>query len=143
MIKVKSVTVKVFWRRLIFSNLTLMLRWNDTGYRPYPVFNAMWEDSGGRSGLLGYPTGPAVTDRNYDKQYFERGFLCWSQSPFTPEPVWVVVIPDPAASRGSTWMQYDNAWDSGSLSSHLTVQRQPSPWDLWPASASPGVIGLV
>lgn len=86
---------------------------NDTGYRPYPIFNTMWEDSGGGSGPLGYPTGPAVTDRNYAKQYFERGFMYWWQSPFTPEPIWVVVIPDPAASRGSTWMQFDNAWESG------------------------------
>jgi hypothetical protein len=60
---------------------------------------------------LGYPNGPAVTDRNYAKQYFENGFLYWWQSPAAPEPIWVVVMPDPAANRGATWMRYDNEWD--------------------------------
>jgi serine/threonine protein kinase len=84
----------------------------DTGYRPDPVFDAMWEQLGGGGSPLGYPTGPAVTDRNYAKQYFERGFMYWWQAPTPPEPIWVVVIPDPAADKGTTWMRYDNAWDS-------------------------------
>lgn len=84
----------------------------DTGYRPYPLFNTMWEELGGGSSPLGYPTGSAITDRNYAKQYFERGFMYWWQSPSPPEPIWVVAIPDPAANSGTTWTRYDNAWDS-------------------------------
>jgi len=84
----------------------------DTGYRPIPLFNAMWEEMGGGDGLLGYPTGPAVTDRNYAKQYFARGFMYWWQSPTQPEPIWVVVMPDPAANNGTTWMRFDNTWDN-------------------------------
>ncbi|UCC89399.1 MAG: protein kinase [Anaerolineales bacterium] len=84
----------------------------DTGYRPYALFNPMWEELGGGSGPLGYPTGSAITDRNYARQYFERGFMYWWQSPTLPEPIWVVIMPDPAASSGVTWARYDNAWDS-------------------------------
>jgi len=36
----------------------------DTGYRLSP-FQGMWEALGSGAGLLGYPTGPAVADRNY------------------------------------------------------------------------------
>jgi serine/threonine-protein kinase len=82
-----------------------------TGYLPHPVFAGLWEELGGGGGALGYPNGPAVTDRNYAKQYFENGFLYWWQSPAAPEPIWVVVMPDPAANRGATWMRYDNEWD--------------------------------
>jgi serine/threonine protein kinase len=42
----------------------------DTGYLPDAVFNSMWAGLGGGSSALGYPTGPAVADRNYSKQYF-------------------------------------------------------------------------
>ena len=84
----------------------------DTGYRPYPLFNTLWEELGGGAGPLGYPTGPAVTDRNYAKQYFDRGFMYWWQSPTLPEPIWVVAMPDLAANSGTTWTRYDNAWDS-------------------------------
>jgi hypothetical protein len=84
----------------------------DTGYRPYPLFDAMWDELGAGAGPLGYPTGPAITDRNYAKQHFERGFMYWWQSPNRPEPIWVVAMPDPAADSGATWARYDNAWDS-------------------------------
>lgn len=83
----------------------------DTGHRPHPLFNGMWEELGGGSSPLGYPTGRAITDRNYAKQYFERGFMYWWQSPTSPQPIWTVVIPDPTADSGTTWMHYDNAWD--------------------------------
>jgi len=83
----------------------------DTGHRPHPLFNEMWEEAGGGSSPLGYPTGPAITDLNYAKQYFERGFMYWWQSPTSREPIWVAVIPDPAADSGTAWMRYDNAWD--------------------------------
>jgi hypothetical protein len=83
----------------------------DTGYRPTPLFNAIWEELGGGAGALGYPTGEAITDRNYAKQYFERGFMYWWESPTPPEPIWVVVMPDPTANNGDTWARYDNAWD--------------------------------
>lgn len=85
----------------------------DTGYSPYPLFNGLWEELGGGSGLLGYPTGPANTDRNYAKQYFERGYMYWWQSPVKPEPIWVVAMSGPAANNGSAWERYDNAWDPG------------------------------
>jgi hypothetical protein len=84
----------------------------DTGYSPHPIFNTMWEELGGGLGPLGYPTGPAVTDRNYAKQFFARGFMYWWQSPTPPEPIWVVSMPDPAANSGTTWTRYDNAWDA-------------------------------
>lgn len=84
----------------------------DTGYRPPPLFETLWEQLDGGAGPLGYPTGSALTDRNYAKQYFERGFMYWWQAPTTPEPIWVVVIPDPAVNSGATWRRYDNAWDA-------------------------------
>jgi hypothetical protein len=84
----------------------------DTGYLPHPLFNATWQEWGGGSSPLGYPTGPAVTDRNYARQYFERGFMYWWQSPVLPEPIWVVAMPDWAATSGTTWTRYDNAWDA-------------------------------
>ncbi len=71
----------------------------------------MWEELGSGTGSLGYPTGPAVTSGNYAKQYFERGFMFWWQSPTSPEPIWVAVMPDPAAKSGTTWARYDNTWN--------------------------------
>jgi serine/threonine protein kinase len=84
----------------------------DTGYRPVPLFKGMWETLGGGTSPLGYPTGPAVTTGNYAKQYFERGFMFWWQSPTPPEPIWVIGMPDLAANSGETWARYDNAWNN-------------------------------
>jgi hypothetical protein len=84
----------------------------DTGYRPISLFNGMWESFGSGTGPLGYPTGPAVTSGNYARQYFEHGFMYWWQSPTSPEPIWVVVMPDPAAKSGTTWARYDNTWNN-------------------------------
>jgi serine/threonine protein kinase len=84
----------------------------DTGYRPVPLFNGLWEELGSGTGPLGYPTGPAVTSGNYAKQYFEHGFMYWWQSPTPPEPIWVVGMPDLAANSGTTWARYDNTWNS-------------------------------
>jgi hypothetical protein len=83
----------------------------DTGYRPIPLFNGMWEALGSGTGPLGYPTGPAVTSGNYAKQYFAHGFMYWWQSPTSPEPIWVAVMPDPAAKSGTAWARYDNTWN--------------------------------
>jgi hypothetical protein len=84
----------------------------DTGYRPVPLFNGLWEELGSGAGPLGYPTGPAITSGNYAKQYFEHGFMFWWQSPTPPEPIWVVGMPDLAANSGTIWARYDNTWNS-------------------------------
>ena len=83
----------------------------DTGFRPDPIFAPAWVALGAGECPMGYPLGPATTDRNYAKQFFERGFMFWWDAPQTPQPIWMVHTPDPLASSGDTWSRYEDAWD--------------------------------
>jgi serine/threonine-protein kinase len=85
----------------------------DTGFIPTAVFEEVWHNLGAGSSPLGYPTGAAMTDRNYAQQYFERGFMFWWEAPQEPQPIWVIFTPDPAETEGDTWRQYDNRWVGG------------------------------
>ncbi len=85
----------------------------DTGFRPTAVFEQPWNNLDQGNGSLGYPTGPAITDRNYARQFFERGFMFWWESLQDPQPIWVIYTPDPLATQGDTWIKYEDRWQAG------------------------------
>jgi hypothetical protein len=85
----------------------------DTGFRPNVVFETAWNALGAGSGALGYPTGAALTDRNYAQQYFERGFMFWWDAPQDPQPIWVIFMSNSGDTQGDTWRRYDNRWAAG------------------------------
>jgi hypothetical protein len=85
----------------------------DTGFRPAPIFERPWQQLGEGSSSLGYPLGAALTNRNYARQYFERGFMFWWAAPQAPQPIWVIYTPAPGATQGFSWNVYDNLWQAG------------------------------
>lgn len=60
-----------------------------------------------------YPLGATITDRNYARQPFERGFMFWWEALQAPQPIWVIYTPDPLATAGETWTRHDNRWQVG------------------------------
>jgi hypothetical protein len=82
-----------------------------TGIEPHPTLKDTWEKPGVKA-YLGYPLQPAVADRLYAKQHFERGFLYWWDRPGGPGLIYVVFTPDPSATQGYNWSgPYDDTWE--------------------------------
>ncbi len=64
------------------------------------------------SDYLGYPTKTAIDDRQYARQYFERGYLYWWDQPDDPGLIWTVEISQPGARQGLRWIgPYEDTWD--------------------------------
>ncbi|MFQ5611972.1 MAG: Ig-like domain-containing protein [Anaerolineae bacterium] len=85
----------------------------DTGLRPEDPFLEIWDELGAGGGRLGFPTGPAIPDRNYAKQYFEGGFMYWWDRPEQPDTIWVFAAPDETLAAGQVWARFDDTWNGG------------------------------
>ncbi len=86
-------------------------RWTDTGLRPGGRFAEIWNALGAGESDLGYPlTANPVGDRLCARQYFDRGYMIWFDSPQDPDPVWAVVIPDPTAGSGNKLYKFTDSW---------------------------------
>jgi len=84
-----------------------------TGIKTHKVFEPVWEQPGVKD-YLGYPTRVAIDDRQYARQYFERGYLYWWDHPDDPGLIWAVEILQPSARQGLRWMgPYEDSWEEG------------------------------
>lgn len=85
-----------------------------TGLNPEGRFKDIWQELGGGNSRLGYPTGPEISDRNFARQYFERGLMFWWDTPDGSDYIWAM---DSSASsdlqRGTSWHRYDDTWSGG------------------------------
>lgn len=84
-----------------------------TGLTPDGRFKDIWIELGSGDSRLGYPAGPEIKDRNYAKQFFEKGVMLWWDTPEGPNAIWVLDSPDSAFKRGGTSNRYDDTWDGG------------------------------
>lgn len=84
-----------------------------TGIEVHVTLRSTWSKPGVKE-YLGTPLTPPSADRNYARQYFERGYLYWWDRPDGPGLIWVVEIPNPALSYGYGWRgPYEDTWKSG------------------------------
>ncbi len=82
-----------------------------TGLLPEGRVGEIWEELGGGKSRLGYPTAPVIADRDFAKQYFERGLMFWWDAPDDPDYIWVIDSPAPDLRRGATSNRYVDEWD--------------------------------
>jgi hypothetical protein len=82
-----------------------------TGFEPAERFEDIWLEVGAGDSPLGYPTGPAITDRDFARQLFEKGLMFWWDSPDDPNLIWVIDSPAADLSRGATSNRYPDTWD--------------------------------
>jgi hypothetical protein len=85
----------------------------DTGIKPDGRFKDIWLEVGGEDGRLGYPTGPEIEDRDFAKQYFEKGLMYWWDNPDGSDYIWVIDSPATDLRHGQTWNRYVDTWDGG------------------------------
>lgn len=84
-----------------------------TGIEIHEVFMPVWEQPE-VGDYLGYPTKTAIDDRQYARQYFERGYLYWWDQPDKPGLIWTMEISQPGARQGLRWIgPYEDTWDGG------------------------------
>ena len=81
-----------------------------TGLEPEGRFNDIWLELGAGDSRLGYPTGPEISDRNFAKQFFERGMMYWWDNPDDPDFMWVIDAPEPDLKSGATSNRYPDEW---------------------------------
>jgi hypothetical protein len=84
-----------------------------TGLQPEGRFKDIWHEVGGGDSRLGYPTGPEISDRNFAKQYFEKGLMYWWDNPDGPAYIWVIDSPATDLKSGTTWNRYPDTWQGG------------------------------
>ncbi|MBN1217722.1 MAG: hypothetical protein JXM69_02245 [Anaerolineae bacterium] len=84
-----------------------------TGLEPDGRLKDIWQELGSGKSRLGYPTGPEITDRNYARQYFEKGLMVWWENPAGPSYIWVIDSPADDGRSGATWNRYEDTWDGG------------------------------
>lgn len=84
--------------------------WPDTGLRPSGRYSDIWTALNGGDGPLGYPIVDPVGDRLCARQYFERGYIVWFDSPQDPDPVWAAVIPAPSENKASKSYKFTDTW---------------------------------
>jgi hypothetical protein len=60
---------------------------------------------------LGYPLTPEISDRDFARQYFQKGLMFWWDSPDDPDFIWVLDSPKTDLSGGETWNRYPDQWD--------------------------------
>lgn len=82
-----------------------------TDLLPEGRFGEIWEELGAGKSRLGYPTAPAIGDRDFAKQYFERGLMFWWDAPDDPNVIWVIDSPAPDLRRGAASNRYPDEWD--------------------------------
>ncbi|MEW5957419.1 MAG: hypothetical protein AB1801_06830, partial [Chloroflexota bacterium] len=81
-----------------------------TGLAPEGRFKDIWDELGAGQSRLGYPTGPEISDRDYARQYFERGLMLWWDNPQGDAYIWVIDSPAEDLKSGATWNRYPDAW---------------------------------
>lgn len=81
-----------------------------TGLTPEGRFKEIWEELGAGKSRLGYPTGPEISDRDYARQYFERGLMVWWDNPDGEAYIWAIDSPAADLKSGTTWNRYPDAW---------------------------------
>jgi len=82
-----------------------------TGLTPEGRFKEIWEGLGAGQSRLGYPTGPEISDRDFARQYFEKGLMVWWDNPDDGEDyIWVIDSPASDLKSGTTWNRYPDAW---------------------------------
>ena len=87
---------------------------SSTGLEPEDRFNEIWQEIGGGESRLGYPTGAAVIDRNFARQYFEHGLMFWWDNPDDgADFIWVIDSPADDLKSGTAWNRYDDNWPGG------------------------------
>ena len=82
-----------------------------TGIKPDGRFKDIWYEVGEGDSRLGYPTGPEINDRNFAKQYFEKGLMYWWDNPDDPGYIWVIDSPAANLKSGTTWNRYLDTWE--------------------------------
>lgn len=82
-----------------------------TGVEPEGRFNEIWQEVGAGDSRLGYPLDPIVDDRDFARQYFEKGMMYWWDNPGDPDYIWVIGSPAPDLNSGTSWNRYDENWD--------------------------------
>ncbi len=87
-----------------------------TDLEPDGRFKDIWFELGRGDSRLGYPVSVELKERNYAKQFFERGLMIWWDNPETPDYIWVLDSPAPGFVSGSTSNLYPDTWvDEGDL----------------------------
>lgn len=86
-------------------------KFSDTGLEPDGRFWDIWQELGAGQSRLGYPVAPAITDRDYARQYFERGLMFWWDNPDSPDYIWVLDTPAADLKSGANWQRYADEWD--------------------------------
>ncbi len=85
-----------------------------TGLEPDSRFKEIWQEVGGGKSRLGYPTAAAIIDRNFARQYFERGLMFWWDNPDDgADFIWAIDSPAEDLKSGTTWNRYDDTWPGG------------------------------
>ena len=88
-------------------------RFRPTGFEPDGRFAEIWQSLGAGRSRLGYPTEPPVDDRDYARQYFEKGLMYWWDSPADEDVIWVIDTPADDLNSGKTSNRYIDSWDGG------------------------------
>jgi hypothetical protein len=65
---------------------------------------------GSAQSRLGYPTGPEIANRDYARQYFERGLMLWWSNPTGPDTIWALQADTADLRSGSTWQRFPDEW---------------------------------
>lgn len=101
-------------------------QFDPTGIETHDIFEPVWEQPGVKD-YLGYPTQAASDDRNYARQYFDRGYLYWWDQPNARGLIWAIEMPQPAAKQGFLWTgPYEDMWDGGDVYSCEAAQSNPN-----------------
>lgn len=81
-----------------------------TDFALHDLLKPIW-DKPEVSQLIGYPTAAASDDRQYARQYFERGYMYWWDRPDARGLIWVVQMPDGGAMSGFGWIgPFEDTW---------------------------------
>ncbi|MCS7260844.1 MAG: Ig-like domain-containing protein [Anaerolineae bacterium] len=82
-----------------------------TNIEVHALLKPIWEKPEVKT-ALGYPSSTASDDRQYARQYFERGYMYWWNRPEGRGLIWVVQIPDGSAMSGFGWIgPFEDTWE--------------------------------
>jgi len=82
-----------------------------TDIEVHALLKPIWEKSDVKE-ALGYPSSAASDNRQYARQYFERGYMYWWNRPEGRGLIWVVQMPDGSAMSGFGWIgPFEDMWD--------------------------------
>ncbi len=82
-----------------------------TNIEVHALLKPIWEKPEVKE-ALGYPSSAASDNRQYARQYFERGYMYWWNRPEGRGLIWVVQMPDGGAMRGFGWIgPFEDTWE--------------------------------